>query len=339
LASGRRLSGNATPSWLVHIITGFKMADDTVPACDTLSHHVIPTERVGALNVWVQGDLSLAQKQESRDSYCTFLTVHDVGVNHNAWLRFINSPAMAQIREKAVFLHVDLMGQEDQAEDVTKDYPSMQEIGEDLVNVLDTLRVKCVIGLGEGAGANILLRFGAMHVTRCLGIICINPNPTPQSLLGGIMDKVLKMRIGDKPMTAEQKQMNQKNVQKLMDAFEARSDVTPIIEKSLKCECMLLAGAKAEMHVKGLDAIFGFCDKTKTSYIKVDDVHNVLEEAPGKLAKSILLFTKGLGWLTSVDLPNVERRSSRDSIGGRRMSMEEFDKPNIRRLSLTGSGK
>merc|ERR1711953_1270258 len=94
LASGRRLSGNATPSWLVHIITGFKMADDTVPACDTLSHHVIPTERVGALNVWVQGDLSLAQK-----------------------------------REKAVFLHVDLMGQEDQAEDVTKDYPSMQEIG------------------------------------------------------------------------------------------------------------------------------------------------------------------------------------------------------------------
>ena len=71
--------------------------------------------------------------------------------------------------------------------------------------------------------------------------------------------------------------------------------------------------------------------------MKVDDVHNVLEEAPGKLAKSILLFTKGLGWLTSVDLPNVERRSSRDSIGGRRMSMEEFDKPNIRRLSLTGA--
>ena len=46
----------------------------------------------------------------------------------------------------------------------------------------------------------------------------------------------------------------------------------------------------------------------------------------------------GLGWLTSVDLPNVERRSSRDSTGGRRMSMEEYDTPNIRRLSLTGGG-
>ena len=66
------------------------------------------------------------------------------------------------------------------------------------------------------------------------------------------------MRIGDKPMTAEQKQMNQKNVQKLMEAFESRSDVVPILEKSLKCEAMLLAGAKAEAHVKGLDAIFGY---------------------------------------------------------------------------------
>merc|ERR1711983_500752 len=136
----------------------------------------------------------------------------------------------------------------------------------------DTLRVKCVIGLGEGAGANILLRFGAMHVTRCLGIICINPNPTPQSLLGGIMDKVLKMRIGDKPMTAEQKQMNQKNVQKLMEAFESRSDISTVVEKS-QCDTMLIAGSKADTHVKGIESIFGNCDKTKTSMMKIDGVY------------------------------------------------------------------
>ena len=161
--------------------------EETVPACDTISHHVIPTERCGALNVWVQGDLSLAQKSESRDSFCTFLTVHDVGVNHNTWVRFANSPAMAQIREKAIFIHIDLLGQEDGAEDLEKSYPSMQEFGEDLVNILDTLRVKCVVGLGEGAGANILLRFGAMHVTRCLGVILVNPNPAAATLLGNLL--------------------------------------------------------------------------------------------------------------------------------------------------------
>lgn len=175
-----------------------KMSNDgeSVPACDTLSHHIVPTERVGALNVWVQGDLTLAQKADSRDVTCCFLTVHDVGANHNAWIRFANSPAMAQIREKAVFLHVDLLGQEDGADDLDKAFPSMQEVGEDLVNILDVLRVKCVIGLGEGAGANILLRFGAMHVSRCLGVVCLNPNPAAPTMIGSIMVRNLCLFSG-----------------------------------------------------------------------------------------------------------------------------------------------
>ena len=63
--------------------------------------------------------------------------------------------------------------------------------------------------------------------------------------------------------------------------------------------------------------------------------------SPFKFANSLLLFAKGLGWLTSLATPGVERQrsSSQASIGsggagtgagGRRMSMEEYDKPNIR---------
>ena len=91
--------------------------------------------------------------------------------------------------------------------------------------------------------------------------------------------------------------------------------------------------------------MYSACDKTKTSIIKVDEVGDVLEEASGKLANSLLLFCKGLGWLTSLSHAGVERgrsaaQSSQGSgVGGsgRRMSMEEYDKPNIRRLSLTGA--
>ena len=68
------ISGEVTVDW-----TMSATEEDTVPASDTISHHVIPTERAGALNVWVQGDLQLAQKAESRDSCCCFMTVHDVG--------------------------------------------------------------------------------------------------------------------------------------------------------------------------------------------------------------------------------------------------------------------
>ena len=35
----------------------------------------------------------------------------------------------------------------------------LQELGGDLVCVLDQLKIKLVLGLGEGAGANILARW------------------------------------------------------------------------------------------------------------------------------------------------------------------------------------
>lgn len=98
-------------------------------------------------------------------------------MNHNSFEAFINHPSMFSIKMRAIFVHVDLMGQEDHAEDLPDNakFPTLQEIGEDLVNILDVLQIKCVIGMGEGAGANIMFRFGVMHVTRCLGIICVNP--------------------------------------------------------------------------------------------------------------------------------------------------------------------
>lgn len=70
------------------------------------------------------------------------------------------------------------------------------------------------------------------------------------------------------------------------------------------------------------------------------------------MAQAILLFCKGLGLLTSVMMPGIDRQrtmsqSSQDEgFGGgnkgrrlsRGMSMEEYDKPNIRRLSITQPG-
>ena len=49
------------------------------------------------------------------------------------------------------------------------------------------------------------------------------------------------------------------------------------------------------------------------STLQIDGVGNVLDEAPIKLANCVLLFCKGLGWLTSVNLPGIEtRRQSQD---------------------------
>ena len=70
-------------------------------------------------------------------------------------------------------------------------FPSLKTLGEDLVTVLDFLHVKYVIGLGEGAGANVLARFGIAHPTRSLGLILINATGSAASVTETFKTKVL----------------------------------------------------------------------------------------------------------------------------------------------------
>lgn len=69
-------------------------------------------------------------------------------------------------------------------------FPSLQTLGEDLVTVLDFLHVKYIIGLGEGAGANVLARFGLAHQSRCLGLILINCTGSAAGVLSLFKTKV-----------------------------------------------------------------------------------------------------------------------------------------------------
>lgn len=59
-----------------------------------------------------------------------------------------------------------------------------------MVTVLDFLHVKYVIGLGEGAGANVLARFGIAHPSRSLGLILINVTGSAASVLETFKTKV-----------------------------------------------------------------------------------------------------------------------------------------------------
>jgi len=323
-------------------------------------HHVVPTERSGALNVYVQGDLEEAHKD--KDCKCVFLTVHDIGSNHSSFKGFVDSESFDEVKKRSIFIHVDVPGQENGAEDLSQ-FPTIQALGEDLVTVLDQLRVKCCIGIGDGAGANIIARFGMMHLTRCLGVILIHPTANASTIMENFKDKFQKLKIKttgenivayrkyghmlegseDKEKALEKYKsemkthINPRNLKLYLDAFHNRSDITSQLKEGLKSDALVVVGNKTS-HVHAAEYMHSHMDKTKSSLLKVDNVGNVLEESPAKLANSILLFCKGLGWLTSVDLPGIERRCSTGSNGPRRqrsISMEDYDKPNIRRLSVS----
>lgn len=348
---------------------------------ENLHSHVIETERAGKINVYVQGDIEQARKGDQ--STPVFLTVHDIGKNHHSWLNFVFHPSMSHVRERSVFIHVDILGQEDDAKDLPEPdkFPSLQVIGEDLINVLDTLRVKTVIGLGDGAGSNVLARFFIMHHTRCMGVVLLNPtcsaagikdkltekiaNRFPRLSITNPPDYVTIHRFGykldeidnDEALAAAldeykdrigEAKINPKNERLYVDAFMARDDIGAKL-KDIPEDMLLMTGAR-NAYASNLDVMYNFCNKTKTSHIKVDDVNDALEELPDKVSSTLLLFCKGLGWLTTLATSGVERQrsASQSSVGsggagsagrlGRRMSMEEYDKPNIRRLSLTGGG-
>ena len=48
------------------------------------------------------------------------------------------------------------------------------------------MRVKYVIGIGHGAGANIMMRFGMVHSQRCLGIVLLHPTAMNATLFDNI---------------------------------------------------------------------------------------------------------------------------------------------------------
>ncbi|XP_014357291.2 uncharacterized protein ZK1073.1 isoform X4 [Papilio machaon] len=337
-----------------------------VMACPTLccyKKYVVSTDRSGDIHVHVQGDLS------QQDKRCVFLTVHDLGTNHSSLVDFVNCPAMAEIKERSCFIHVDVPGHEENSPDLPESYPfpSLQTLGEDLVTVLDFLRVRYAVGLGEGAGANVLARCGLAHPARLLGLVLVNCTASTSSVADAFRSRFSRWRGADishseedfliyhkfghvsslqEPLHYGYQQipgegerertlseyrsrlrgnLNPHNLKQYVRAFINRKD---LVLRGCRPDLLLVTGTRSP-YASVVEKMYRDLDKEKVTILKVDNAGDVLTEAPAKVAVSLLLFCQGQGLLTSLPPPGVERRMSRN------ISMEEYDTPNIRRLSLT----
>ena len=130
---------------------------------------------------------------------------------------------------------------------------------------------------------------------------------------------------------------------KYEEAYKNRDEILTDMSQRVAVDTLLICGAKAQMAKAAEDMhaniAIGLC-----SIIKLDDVTDVVVEAPERLADSLILFCQGLGLV-----PSVQRKISRSQSvvseasseeqdvtkKTRKVSMEMFDIPNIRRLSLS----
>ncbi|KHN79830.1 Uncharacterized protein Tcan_07585 [Toxocara canis] len=306
----------------------------------------IQTPKCGFIHVYVQGNL------EDRNGKTTFLTVHDVGTNYKTFVRFCNHPSMADVKAKSIFMHVCVPGQEDNAPDFVGEFPTLAQLGEDLVCVLDKLDIKTCVAFGEGAGANIVCRFAMSSPNRIMGICLVHCTSTTAGIVEYCKDKLINMRLESGVMSQgawdylamhkfgssdkKEKQayieelkscLNPKNLSKYLFSFCKRSDLSAIIGSKLdNMDALLVTGARAS-HLHTVYRTHKSLNKKKTTLLVVDNVSDVMAEAPEKLARSLILWCKGCGVLSGVPVPGMERQRTLSS------SMEEADRP--RRLSMT----
>ncbi|KJH42341.1 Ndr family protein [Dictyocaulus viviparus] len=336
----------------------------------------VQTHHCGVLHVYVQGNL------DERNGKTIILTCHDVGTNYKTFVRFVNHPTMVDVKNKSIFLHVCVPGQEDNAADYIGEYvliiihisfliilhifycsfPTLDNIAEDLSCVLDKLDVKSCIVFGEGAGANILCRFAMENSNRILGIILVHCTSTTAGIVEYCKDKVTNIRLENDIMTdgaweylvshkfgtANKKDrqfyvdelkrtLNPRNLSKYLLAFTKRTDLSSSIGSKLdkahgiyvdlfSVDTLLVSGSKAS-HLHTVYSTQKSMNRRKTTLLIVDNVADVLQEAPENMARSLILLCKGCGVLSGVAIPGMERQRTLSS------SMEEADRP--RRLSVT----
>uniref|UniRef100_A0AC35FIQ9 Uncharacterized protein n=2 Tax=Panagrolaimus sp. PS1159 TaxID=55785 RepID=A0AC35FIQ9_9BILA len=275
-------------------------------------------------NVYVQGNL------EDRHGKTVIITVHDVGTNHKSFIRFVNHPSMADVKQKAVFLHVCIPGQEDHAPDFTGDFPTLAQIGEDLVCALDKFDIRTCIAFGEGAGANIICRFALASPNRIMGIILVHCTSTTAGIIEYCREKVINLQIETGVMTsgawdylAAHKFAS--SDKKEREAYLAELKNTLNAKNLSNMDALLVTGAKAP-HIHTVYTTHKSMNKKKTTLLVVDNVSDVMAEAPDNLARSFILLCKGCGVLSGVAIPGMERQRTLSS------SMEEADRP--RRFSI-----
>lgn len=165
-------------------------------------------------------DVDIVKDKEVALSHqkCFILTVHDLGFDSSQFDDFINCQFMQGLRKRSIWLNCTLPGQEMEASDLSiSKYPTLEELADELVTVLDHFKLQQVVLLGEGVGATICAHFATRHPNRCYGLICIEPIVSSASYLESMKYKLQHFKI-NKQRSAEDKKDKKAEAEPLPDA-------------------------------------------------------------------------------------------------------------------------
>lgn len=269
------------------------------------------------------------------------LTYHDMGLNHKSCFNTLfNYEDMQEISKHFAIYHIDAPGQQEGAAQFPNGYvyPSMDQLAEMLPSVATHFSLRSIIGIGVGAGANILARFALQHPELLEGLVLINIDPCAKGWIDWATAKLSEFTstLSDILMSHHFSQeellnnhdlietyrqhmaqdINQYNLSLFLHAYDSRRDLEvyrPVqgavgsSVKTITCPVMLVVGDTSP----AVDAVVecnSRLDPTNTSLLKMADCGGLPQVVqPGKLTEAFKYFLQGMGYMPSLSMTRLAR--------------------------------
>jgi len=270
-----------------------------------------------------------------RTNKVVFVTYHDLGLNYvSNFQAFFNYPDLKEITAGFAVFHINAPGQEDGATNFSEDfeYPSMEQLGEQVQEVLNHFNIVRYIGIGVGLGANVLTRHALAYPERVDSMMLINTCTTKAGwvewgyqkrnvshlrttgVTQPVLDYLLWHHLGQ---NFEERahdllqvykhyfsnNVNAVNLAPLIEQYIWRTDIPltrDVSEKNtLEPPVLNLVGIHSD-HIEESVVFNGRLTPSKTNWIKVQDAAMVLEEQPHKVCQALRLFLQGQGYCLKI---------------------------------------
>jgi len=265
------------------------------------------------------------------------ITYHDLGLNYiSNFQAFFNYPDFKEISSGFPIFHINAPGQEDGAASLASDYeyPSMEQLSEQVQEVLNHFKIVKYIGIGVGLGANVLTRHALSYPERVEAMMLVNTCTTKagwvewgyqkrnishmrtQGVTQTVLDYLLWHHLGDDheerahDLLQVYKDYFSKNVAAanlagLVEQYIWRTDISltrDISEKNtLQAPVLNLVGIHAASAIIDETVTFnGRLTPTKANWMKIQEAAMILEETPQQVCQALRLFLQGHGYCLSI---------------------------------------
>eukprot|EP01147_Barroeca_monosierra_P009281 gene9281-1555_t len=292
----------------------------------------------GTIEYVIQGSLISQWKAPDGSDQLkpAIVTYHDVGLNYRACFQaFLTYPGAEKLLESFSIIHVHAPGQGPNATPLPEsfNYPTLDQLADQVSQLLDHLKIRCWIGLGAGVGGNILLRCAmSKEAGGLLGLLLIGTNhrsvgwteylsyetsftrlTAEQSVNRSIQDLLLQQYFS--PTTLENnidmveavREHLQKIIPKNLYAFLRvclwRDDLDKrMTEHPPQCRAIVACGHQS-IHLSQIETLNSRMSDDKTSFIKLYGCGNLVsEERPRIILEAFVLLLQGLGFVQSLKI-------------------------------------